>query len=67
MSYSVKKNKGITAKFKAFAVDGNRNFVDTETGELVSVQDVIAKTVGENVPFDLNVTLKDEEEVTPEE
>ncbi len=67
MSYSVKKNRGVSAKFKAFAVDGNRNFIDTETGELVSVADVIAKTVGEDVPVDISVTLKDEDDITPAE
>ena len=64
--YSVKKQKNTTAKFKAFAVDSDRNFVDTETGTIVSVADVIAKSFGENVPVDLNVTLKDESDVTPE-
>ena len=67
MSYNVKKNRGVSAKFKAFAVDSDRNFIDTETGEMVSVADVIAKTVGEDVPVDISVVLKDEDDITPAE
>lgn len=63
----IKKSRNTTAKFKAFAVDGNRNFVDTETGELVDVNSVIAKTFGEDTPVDIQVTLKSEEEVAPED
>ena len=66
MSYSVKKNKGVTAKFKAFSVTEDRNFLDNESGELISIADVIAKTIGEGIPVDISVTLKSEEEVTPE-
>lgn len=64
MSYQVKKNRGVSAKFKAFAVDGDRNFIDTETGEMVSVADVIAKTIGENTPVDIQVSLKEDEDIT---
>ena len=67
MSYSVKRNKTTSAKFKAFAVDGDRNFVDTETGSLVNVADIIAKSFGEDTPVDLSVTLKDESDITPAE
>ena len=67
MSYSVKRNKGVTAKFKAFSVTGDRNFLDTESGELVNVADVIAKTIGEDIPVDISVTIKQEDDVTPNE
>lgn len=67
MGYSVKKSRQTSAKFKAFAVDDNRNFVDTETGSIVSVADIIAKSFGENTPVDLSVTLKDESDITPDE
>ena len=67
MSYSVKRNKTTSAKFKAFAVDSEMNFVDTETGALVDVASIIAKSFGEGTPVDLNVTLKDESDITPEE
>ena len=60
----IKKNRSTTAKFKAFAVDGDRNFIDTETGEMVSVADVIAKTIGENTPVDIQVSLKEDEDIT---
>lgn len=66
MSYSVKKSKATSAKFKAFAVDGERNFIDTESGELVDIGSVIAKTFGEDVPVDISVSLKTEEDATPE-
>lgn len=63
----IKKSRNTTAKFRAFAVDGNKNFIDTETGELVDVNSVIAKTFGEDTPVDIQVTLKSEEEVSPED
>ena len=66
MGYNVKKSRNTTAKFKAFAVDGNKNFVDTESGEIVSVQDIIAKTFGEDTPVDINVTNKQEDDITPD-
>ena len=61
----IKKNRSTTAKFRAFAVDGERNFIDTESGELVSIGDVIAKTFGEDTPVDISVTNKVEEELDP--
>ena len=64
--YSVKKQKNTTAKFKAFAVDGNRNFVDTETGAIISVADIIAKSFGEDTPIDISVSNKQEDDVTPD-
>ena len=67
MSYSVKRSKQTSAKFKAFAVNSDRNFLDTESGELVNVADVIAKTFGEDTPVDVSVSLKSEDDITPEE
>lgn len=61
----IKKNRSTTAKFRAFAVDGDRNFIDTESGELISIGDVIAKTFGEDTPVDISVTNKVEEELDP--
>ena len=66
MSYTVKKSKATTAKFKAFAINSERNFLDTESGELVNVADIIAKTFGEDEPVDISVSLKSESDVTPE-
>lgn len=60
----IKKNRSTTAKFKAFAVDGEHNFIDTESGELVSIEDVIAKTFGEDTPVDIQVSLKEDEDIT---
>ncbi len=66
MSYSVKKSKATSAKFKAFAVDGSNQFVDTETGEIVDINSIIAKSFGENTPVDINVSVKTDEDVTAE-
>ena len=66
MSYSVKKSKATQAKFKAFAVDGANQFIDTETGEVVDINTIIAKTFGENTPVDINVSIKTDEDVTDE-
>ena len=66
MSYQIKKSRGTSAKFKAFAVDGTKNFVDTETGEVVDIQDIIAKSFGENTPVDISVSVKSEDDVTDE-
>lgn len=67
MSYSVKQTRGVSAKFKSFSVTGDRTFLDNESGELVNIADVIAKTIGEDVPVDISVTLKSEDDVTPED
>ena len=67
MAYNVKKSRNTTAKFKAFAVDGARQFVDTETGSIVDIQDIIAKSFGEGTPVDIQVSLKDETDITPAE
>ena len=67
MPYNVKRSKNTTAKFKAFAVDGAKNFIDTETGQIVDVQDIVAKTFGEDTPVDISVSNKSEDDITPEE
>ena len=66
MSYSVKKQRSTSAKFKAFAVDGANQFIDTETGEVVDVNSIIAKSFGENTPVDIQVSLKADEDITDE-
>lgn len=63
MSYQIKKSAATTAKFKSFLVSADRNFIDSETGSLISIADVIAKTFGEDTPVDIQVSLKSEEEV----
>lgn len=60
----IKKNRSTTAKFRAFAVDGECNFIDTESGELVDIGSVIAKTFGEDTPVDIQVSLKEDEDIT---
>lgn len=60
----IKKNRSTTAKFRAFAVDCERNFIDTESGELVDIGSVIAKTFGEDTPVDIQVSLKEDEDIT---
>jgi len=67
MPYNVKRSKNTTAKFKAFAVDGAKNFIDTETGQIVDVQDIVVKTFGEDTPVDISVSNKSEDDITPEE
>ena len=66
MSYSVKKQRSTSAKFKALAVDGANQFVDTETGEVVDINSIIAKSFGENTPVDISVSVKSEDDVTDE-
>lgn len=65
MSINVRKSRSTTAKLKAFAVDGDKNLFDTETGEFTNLNTLIAETFGEDTPVDIQVTLKSEEEVTP--
>ena len=66
MSVNIKRARSTTAKLKAFAVDSSRNLFDTETGEFTNLNTLIAETFGEDTPVDIQVTLKSEEEVTPE-
>ncbi len=66
MSVNIKRAKSTTAKLKAFAVDSSKNLFDTETGEFTNLNTLIAETFGEDTPVDIQVTLKSEEEVTPE-
>ena len=66
MSYSVKKSKATQAKFKALAIDSNKCFIDTETGEVLDLAGILASSFGENEPIDLSATVKSEEEVAPE-
>jgi len=67
MPYNVRRSKNTTAKFKAFAVDGAKNFIDTETGQIVDVQDIVVKTFGEDTLVDISVSNKSEDDITPEE
>lgn len=66
MSYQVKRSAATTAKFKSFLVSADRNFIDSETGSLISIADVIAKTFGEDTPVDIQVSLKSDEDITDE-
>ena len=66
MSVNIKKSKSTTAKLKAFAVDSSKNLFDTETGEFTNLNTLIAETFGEDTPVDIQVTLKSEEEITPD-
>lgn len=62
----IKKNRGTTARFKNFAVNADRNFIDLETGEVVDINSVVASVIGEDEPIDINITNKVEEEVDPD-
>ena len=66
MSYVIKKNRGTSAKFKALAVDGEKRFVDTETGNYIDLADILAKSFGENEPMALRATIKSDEDITDE-
>ena len=66
MSVNIKKSKSTTAKLKAFAVDSSKNLFDAETGEFTNLNTLIAETFGEDTPVDIQVTLKSEEEITPD-
>ena len=66
MSYSVKKAKSTSAKFKSLSIDSAKNFIDLETGEILDLAGILASSFGENEPIDLSATVKSEEEVTPD-
>lgn len=66
MSVNIRKSKSTTAKLKAFAVDGDRNLFDTETGEFTNLNTLIAETFGEDTPVDIQVSLKIDEDVSDE-
>lgn len=66
MSYTVKKNKGTSAKFKMLSVDSEKNFVDLETGEVIDLPAILAKSFGENEPIDISATVKSEDDITGE-
>ena len=63
MSYSIKRNKNTSAKFKSMQVL-DKNFIDLETGSIIDVAGIVEKTFGDS-PFDIQVTNKDEEDITP--
>ena len=67
MSCQIRQTSATTAKFKNFAVCSDRTFLDVETGTLTNIADIIAKTFGEDVPLDIQVNLKNEEDITPED
>lgn len=66
MSYQIKKSRGTSAKFKALAIDSNKCFVDTETGEVLDLAGILANSFGENEPIDLSATTKSDEDITDE-
>ena len=66
MSYSCKKSKSINCKFKSLSVVDNKSFIDSETGELIDLASVVAKTIGNGEPIDVTITNKDEEDITPD-
>ena len=50
MSYNIKKSKSINCKFKSLSVLDDKSFVDNETGELVDLASIVAKTIGNGEP-----------------
>ncbi|MCR4720958.1 MAG: hypothetical protein K5655_04455 [Lachnospiraceae bacterium] len=65
MSYSIKRNKGVTAKFKSLSVDEAKHFIDLETGEIIDLATIVSKTIGAGEPFSAQLSTKDEEDITP--
>ena len=64
MAAVFKKSITTQGKFKNLVVrDGS--FVDDETGEIINVAKIIESAMGE-VPFDLSVSQKTEDDVTPD-
>ena len=51
MSYVIKKNRGTSAKFKSLSVDSEKRFIDLETGSVIDLADILAKSFGENEPM----------------
>lgn len=66
MSYVIKKNRGTSAKFKSLSVDSEKRFIDLETGSVIDLADILAKSFGENEPMDLSATIKSDEDITDE-
>ena len=59
-----KKSISINGKFKMLAVQDGA-FFDTETGEMIPVADIIESALGTGQPFDLSITQKTEDDITP--
>lgn len=59
-----KKSITTNGKFKMLAVE-NGIFLDTETGEQIPVADILENVYGSGQPFDLSVTQKSDDEITP--
>ena len=66
MPYNVKKSKNINCKFKSLSVVDDKSFVDNETGQLIDLASIVAKTIGNGEPVDVTITNKDEEDITPD-
>lgn len=63
---SFKKTVSINGVFKLLAIEDG-TFINYETGEVVPVGQIIENALGSGQPFDLKVSKKDDEEITPEE
>lgn len=61
----VKKSKNINAKFKSLCVQGGRDFVDLETGEIIDLAAVVSQTIGDGESVDVQISNKIEEDITP--
>ena len=59
-----KKSITTNGKFKMLAVE-NGIFLDTETGEQIPVAEILENVYGSGQPFDLSVTKKSDDEITP--
>ena len=63
--YSIKRNKGVTAKFKSLSVDQDKNFIDLETGKVLDLASIVAETFGEGESLTAQISTKNEEDITP--
>lgn len=63
---SFKKTVSINGAFKLLAVEDG-TFINVESGEVVPVGQIIENALGSGQPFDLKVTTKTDEEITPDE
>lgn len=59
---SFKKSISTNGTFKMLAVQDGI-FLDTETGEVINVADIIESALGSGQPFDLKVSQKDEKDI----
>ena len=57
-----KRITNTSGKYKQIVVHEGK-FVDNETGDQIDIADEIAKSIGEDIPVDISVSMKTDEEL----